>query len=465
MPTRLLSVLREIIVACFVGLFGFEMADSVQGVRAMTSKSASSERGAVLILVAIALFGLVAFAAIVVDNGIMMASRAQAQTAADAAALAAARSMAFDNTQNLPHFRNVGQAFGQSNAVFGQQPDIQLADITFPTCPPTPGFPAGDTCVEVHAYRNARPGGNPLPTFFASMVGVLNQGVQATATARAIAANSSNCLKPWAVADKWLDTQPGGWSQNALYDPASGDSYVPPSANNPGNGFTMKDAAGNPTFYGYQMILKYGNPGQGPGSLPINSAGWAMELALNNAASPNPQSTPAYNANITGCTSDVVAINPGTPCGTTVDPSIGCLAIKTGGTGSNNAKSVADFIAANDPGATWTNGANNDYRTGKITTSQSPSARIVPIAIFHLPEYLGAGYTGSNGIVRIVNIVGFFLEGTCATVSVKDPYLTCPGGGSDKDAIVGRLVSYPALAAPTGGTVAGAWGYFIILVR
>jgi hypothetical protein len=432
--------------------------------RGSTFMQKQSQRGAVLIFVAIAMFGLLAFAAIVVDLGFMMAGRAQAQTAADAAALAAAHSMAFDNTQNVAHFQEVGQAVGQTNAVLGQPPDIQLADITFPNpCPPTPGLPPNDTCVQARAFRTGSRG-NALPTFFASMVGVMSQDAQATATARAIAANATNCLKPWAVADKWLDTQAGGWDQTALYDTAAGDNYTPPTPTNPGNGFTMKDANGNPTFYGYQMVLKYANPGQGQGSLPINSAGWAMELALNNAAAPNPQSTPAYDANILGCTTDVVAINPGTTC-TAVDPANGCLAIKTGSTGANNKQDVAAYITAHDPGATWTNGASNNWQTGQINTTQAPSSRIVPVAIFHLPEYLAAGWTGQNGIVRVVNIVGFFLEGTCATVSYKEPYLQCPTGGSAQNSIVGRLVSYPALTVAGGGTVAGSWGQKIILVR
>ena len=50
----------------------------------------SNERGAVLILVAVAVFTLIAFSAIVVDYGILWASRGQAQTSADAGALAGA---------------------------------------------------------------------------------------------------------------------------------------------------------------------------------------------------------------------------------------------------------------------------------------------------------------------------------------------------------------------------------------
>jgi hypothetical protein len=423
-----------------------------------------SQDGAVLIHVAIALLGLVAFSSFVVDYGIMWVSRGQAQTSADAAVLAAAQSMAFDNTADTAHFQLVGQKVGQSNLVFGQPPDIQLTDITFPNCPPTLDWSTAEICVQAQVYRT-QPRGTALPTFFGRMVGIANHGVRATATARAIAANATNCLKPWTVGDKWLDSQAGGWSQTAEYNAADGDSYTPPTADDPGTGFSEHDANGNPTYYGYQMVLKLANPGQGANEIPINSAGWAMELDLTNPSWPN-GGNQAYVNNITGCTSDVVVISP--PGGTcpAVDPSKGCLDVKTGSGGATNKKAVEDFIAANDPGATWTDGANGNWRTGKINSTQSPSRRIVPIAIFDVPEYLAAGYTGTSGIIRVVNIVGFFLEGTCqSNTFTKEPYLECPGGGSAQGAVVGRLVSYPGLSVAGGGSVAGAFGSVIILVR
>ncbi|MEO5897268.1 MAG: pilus assembly protein TadG-related protein, partial [Vicinamibacterales bacterium] len=297
-----------------------------------------SQRGATIIFVAVAMFGLLAFAALAVDYGILWVARGQAQTAADAAVMAAAQSMAFDSTKDFAAFKVVGQAAAKQNKVWGQAPYIEPADIDFPACPPSPGLPADPTCVHAHVYRN-QAHSNGIPMLFGSTFGINFQGVQATATARAVAANATNCLKPWAVADKWLDSQPGGWSQFATYDAAAGDSYTPPSANNFGNGFSARDVNGVPTYYGYQMVLKYANPGNGPGSLPINSAGWAMELALNNAAGPiNAAGT--YQANISDCTSDIVAISPqGSTC-TAVNPLVGCVDVRPGSTGSANSKGV-----------------------------------------------------------------------------------------------------------------------------
>ena len=53
-----------------------------------------------------------------------------------------------------------------------------------------PGVPAGspgagsNACIRVDVFRNQRAGGNPLPTFFGRLVGITQQGVRATATAR-----------------------------------------------------------------------------------------------------------------------------------------------------------------------------------------------------------------------------------------------------------------------------------------
>ena len=124
------------------------------------------ERGAILIHVAIALLGLVAFSAFSIDHGVMMLSRGEAQNAADAGALAAALYMAYD-AGDQPGGQTMGVAAAQANSVWGTQPDITLADVTFPPCPPgAPGIP--DTCVRVDVFRNQRAGGNPLPVFFSS---------------------------------------------------------------------------------------------------------------------------------------------------------------------------------------------------------------------------------------------------------------------------------------------------------
>ncbi len=113
-----------------------------------------SERGAVLIMVAISIIALLAFSAFVVDYGVMWVSRSQVQTAADAGALAGATARAFDSDTSNAHVQAVAIAVGQANAVWAQAPDIQTRRRgQSRPCPLTPGW-AADTCVRVNAYRN-----------------------------------------------------------------------------------------------------------------------------------------------------------------------------------------------------------------------------------------------------------------------------------------------------------------------
>src|SRR5262245_44667348 len=179
----------------------------------------SSEQGAILIQVAICLLALIAFTAFVVDYGVMWTGRSQAQTAADAGALAGAVALAFDSPTDFAAAKTKARATAVQNKVWGEQPDVQLTDVTFPPCPPgAPGLP--DTCVRVDAFRN-QSRGNALPIFFGQLVGVSSQGVRATATAQVIAANAVECMKPWAVADKWQEHWEGGSASAAPWTPQS----------------------------------------------------------------------------------------------------------------------------------------------------------------------------------------------------------------------------------------------------
>ena len=174
------------------------------------------ERGAVLIYVAVALIGLLAFSALVIDLGVMMVGRRQTQNAADGGALAGGISLAYvqrptdpDNLSDPAYARakQAAAAVAQANRAWGQAPRvIEETDVQIITCPePIAGLP--DKCIRVNAYRNQEGGtGNaPLPTFFARLVGVNDQGARATATAQLIPGTSVNCVKPWAIPDLWYD--------------------------------------------------------------------------------------------------------------------------------------------------------------------------------------------------------------------------------------------------------------------
>src|SRR5712691_12291686 len=112
----------------------------------------SSERGAVVIQVAVCLLGLLALTAFVVDYGVMWTSRGQAQNAADAGALAGAISLAYESGTDFANAKSKASAVAKQNLVWGAAPDVQLTDVTFPApCPPgAPGAAKG--CVKVDVF-------------------------------------------------------------------------------------------------------------------------------------------------------------------------------------------------------------------------------------------------------------------------------------------------------------------------
>jgi len=101
-----------------------------------------------------------------------------------------------------------------------------------------------------------------------------------------------------------------------------------------------------------------------------------------------------------------------------------------------------------------------------VISQYSPSPRIVPVAVFDPQLYLSQGYNGSNGIIKVVNILGFFIEGFCKDNSfLHESYLPpCTQGGSND--LVGRLVPFNGTMVPNG-VVAGpsAFGQVIRLIR
>ena len=81
----------------------------------ISPSNTSSQRGAVLIHVAIALLGLLAFTAFVVDYGVMWVGRGQAQTAADAGALSGAIALAFESRTDFAAAKEKARAIASAN--------------------------------------------------------------------------------------------------------------------------------------------------------------------------------------------------------------------------------------------------------------------------------------------------------------------------------------------------------------
>jgi Flp pilus assembly protein TadG len=436
----------------------------------------ASDRGAVLVHTALAILALVAFMTFVVDYGTFWLSKGQAQNAADAGALAGAISMAYESATDLSNTgpaKTRAHALTQRNLVFGAAPNVNIAtDITFPPCPP----PHTGTCIRVDVYRNqAR--SNPLPVFFGSLVGLTNQGVRATAHAISAAANKTECLRPWAVLDRWdeangaePDWNPGpdpDFQSDSTFDKYNNkapenDLYVPPSATSPGTGFNVvRD-------YGRQFALKVGSNGQGGDNV---SSGWFRAIELPRAdGSINGATTYEDNIQTCGGLPYGFAVPGDPPCPTSIGNDFataaywaarGCFAVKTGNM-VGKTQSGVEFLLDQDQNATW-NAAANGGLGAVVGSCCSLSPRIVPVGVFDIDDYLSPDPNGSNGVLRMVNIFGFFIEGMGDTDGSGN--ITCCDNKHGQ-AVIGRLVTMPGSGYGAGGIDStAAFLKVIMLVR
>jgi hypothetical protein len=406
---------------------------------------ARSERGAVLIQVAIALIGLIALSAFVVDYGVLWVSRRQAQNAADAGAMAGAISMGFVDMANQDRARQAAMDTAIANNVWGEDPDITAADVTFPICPPGSPGAGSNACIRVDVFRNQRAGGNPLPTVFGRLVNVTEQGVRATATAEVLYGDSTDCVKPFAIADKWIenlnDQGAPGWSEEdtferyvpngnnagALLNPA--DYYEPPGASGGsygpnGTGFTRDSTALGGSDHGRRIVLKAGNPNQ------AIAPGWYHPVVINPTEGPGGAT---YRDNIATC--DPTVVGPGT-----------VLDVEPGNMIGPTNQGIRDLIAQ-DPGARWDtslNGGQGGIAGGCMANGGCGlSPRLVAIPVFN-PDAYDEGRASGRVTIEVVKVLGFFIEGM---------------QGQD---VIGYLCPYPS--APRTGTTNTPGAAFIVSI-
>ena len=194
----------------------------------------SNERGVTIALVALAMVGIISMVALSIDVGTLYQAKAEAQRAADAGALTAARLISISGVTGDP-----GNAAGSWQLACGPAGTATLAAIAVAKAPSNlvGGVPAGNVTVNYGpgAASNdcsslAGPGStfsvNPtvtvyvqntsVPTFFAHIFGLFNSNwnktsVSATATAEVYNPSGSGslangmvpvqprCVKPWII--------------------------------------------------------------------------------------------------------------------------------------------------------------------------------------------------------------------------------------------------------------------------
>ena len=257
-------------------------------------------------------------------------------------------------------------------------------------------------------------------------MGITSQDVRATATAQVITGNAVECMKPWAIADKWDENWENGapntgpWTPDSVFDkykkqgsdmvpdPAvtTPDVYIAPTATDPGTGFTPFDADGNPTAdYGLQLTLKIGSF-RGPSLVGLVPGARSAERRRDSSGSGGAD----YRNNIANCNRDRLPdwrhAHRDSEQGNMVGPTK--QGVEGGGPGGMG-------LTQKDPGATW-NASTKSFRAAArrvsaptaSTTRRSP--RIVPVPLFDIDAFFAGSPNGKTS-VTITNIMGFFIEG------------------------------------------------------
>jgi hypothetical protein len=382
----------------------------------------AGERGAVLIQTAIimlVLFGLTTF---VVDYGVLLTSRAQAQNAADAGALSGAIGRAYDDRSSSPSSTSMPYQSAQKTALCAagssscpgtplsanpiwasQSGATTTANVSW-TCP---AEYSGYLCAKVDVYRNGENSSTALPTFFGKILGVNSQGVKATATAIVGFANATNCMAPFALADKWVESvAPAGtfnhWTKVSgnLIELTPHDVYTAPSSTSSGSGYNLTNDLG----VAQTLIAKSVN--DDPSGL---GAGWSLSVDLPDGNGNYPTGSSKISANISTCVGHPVHIGDYLP---------------TENVGTGPIKSGANDLIAKDPNATWnstTKTVQNSCAPGRncpnVTGFVAVSPRIVPLALFDIEDFQHRSLANdtspcptNSACVKVVNILGFFVN-------------------------------------------------------
>lgn len=381
-------------------------------------------RGVSLVLLAIFLVVMLGISALAIDLGMLQKARAEAQRAADAAALAGASAFLEDQARAQESTLAISRAqqLADSNYMNGVKIDT--------TTELTVSVIYDSVKVRVKVRRAA------VPTWFAQIFGIRAVPVGATAAAVADFATGTACVKPIAVPDLWDDAEDTGFPNgNHLYDPGENWLYSnPPDIYNPahyagegtgtGLGSDLRNSYAFERDWGRRVILRpsvsEGSPNQPcPGDLQGNKCyvpGWWGLWG---------GSVPDLRDKILGCDTATVSV------GVTVETESGWKQ-----TLNNSVLTVFQ----RDQGATW-NPTATDSVTGKTGTvvgstfghGWRQSARVwimAMVAPADVPQ------VSSDHDVVFNNFMLWFFEG-CIDESGTGPI---DGTCGTKDMMVGRFV-------------------------
>ncbi len=324
----------------------------------------SPEKGSILVWTIVMLPVLIAFAALATDIPYLYVARRQAQTAADAGALAGAWGLLENKADDR------ARAIVRQNQII-RQPLDDDAQVEVVIANPQV------TCT-VYRWTDTR-GNHPMPLFLMPVLHIFGldkatatssgwdaANISATATASLENACSSNCFKPWSITDKWVDTNGNGRFNPGidLYDPVT-TGYQYPRDN------------------GLKVTLKIGVPGDAITPSFFN----AVDFPPLNRGTPKTGGS-TYRDNISTCGSDsFVAVGD-------------TLQTEPGNKQGPTAQGVQDLIDL-DPTAFW----DPDCKCANSPKGIN-SPRLIRIGLFDPRDPPSSGRQS----VTVIKVGGFFVE-------------------------------------------------------
>lgn len=395
-------------------------------------------RGATLVLVAVLMLGLISVPALVIDLGALFTARAEAQRAADAAALAGASAY-------LDHLPEIAESFAEERALeYAQLNHIRNASIESDEV--YVDIVPDDFRVRVQIRREG------LPTRFARFFGVTEMSVSADATAEAVPATSARCVKPFALPDVWHDADDDTdgdrlWDEGEQweYEPDQGDHYARYSGhgdpNQTGYGSHWRDATdpnGIQRDFGRQLVLKYTHPSSEFVPSPGIFLPWRMPEdpgmePCEGIGGGGSQGASGFRNNVCACNHTQIELG--------VDYSL-----EPGNMVGPTWQGVSHLIDQ-DPYAWWNPTADG----GRGAVAQSAhgdnwmmSPRVVKVALFEPGQVAGSGMQ----TIQFNNFGLFFIENQ----------------GNSRDPVVGRFLYYVTGDDDSGSTT-GSLALFVRLVE
>ena len=344
-----------------------------------------NERGMSIVFVSVGFTAFVAATTLAIDVGMFMNSRAQAQNAADAGALAGVSALYFNNYNDRsasgPAVQNA-MSTALANKVAGSAVSVRTSDVTFPL---SPSGLANRTRVDV--YRTAGRT-NAVPTFFGSMLGRNTVDILATATAEASPANAMTCVKPFMIPDKWIErvdeqgNPSGPWTTSSEFNYYDRHGVAFPSPD-----IFVHDPYDASTYTGYTTANDRGmrltlRAGTGDNINPSFYYSWKM---------PGDTGGDFYRENIANCNTtvmrsgDKIIQEPGNKMGPTV-------------------QGIWDLVNK-DPDAWW----DNTCMCVKGSRFKM-SPRVFPIPLYDPMYYAEGKKNGRVADFKISNFLGFFAE-------------------------------------------------------